>query len=400
MKQSRNNKLFLLSLPILLLFSLTGCWSSRELEDLNISIGLAIDKAKKDAIERGFEKQNGNYPKKDVITLTHQLVNTKATSSESKGGSQQKSYINISVSGDSYLQLLREVSIKNDRPIIFHHTKVIVIGDAIARRNGLDQLLDLFFRDNEMRPSCQVFISKGRAIDTLESKKPGVIPANRLLGIADNQYKTTKILPPMSLGKTESQLLSGSSFLLQNVISTDGEIKLSGAAVINGKTKKLEGFLSEAEVEGITWITGKGKGGLVKIRDKKTGQVIIYEIKSMKSKITPHVVNGKVQSFDMKIKSEGRISENWNGEAPHGKNFRKSTEKTVEEEVNRLIKNTLVTMQEKFHVDVAGFGNQVRIEYPRVWERGKKDWDQTFSEVPIKYTVDLTITDFGGSGYK
>jgi spore germination protein len=186
---------------------------------------------------------------------------------------------------------------------------------------------------------------------------------------------------------------------LQNVISTDGEIKLSGAAVINGKTKKLEGFLSEPEVEGITWITGKGKGGLVKSHDEKTGQVIIYELKSMKSKITPHVVNGKVQSFDLNIKSEGRISENWNGTRGHEKNFRKNTEKTFEEEVNRLVKNTLVTMQEKFHVDVAGFGNQVRIEYPRVWEKEKKDWDQTFSEVPIKYTVDLTITDFGGSGY-
>lgn len=237
MKQNRGSKFLLLSLLIPLLITLAGCWSSHELEELNISIGLAVDKAKKNAIERGLEKQNGDYPKKDVITLTHQLVYPKAAGTESKGGTQQKPYFNISVTGDSYLQLLREVSLENDRPIIFHHTKVIVIGEDIARRYGLDQLFDLFFRDNEMRPSCLVLISKGKAMDVMESKKTGEIPANRILGIADNQYRTTRLLPPLSLGNIESQISSGSSFLLQKVISSVGEIKLSGAAVINGKTK-------------------------------------------------------------------------------------------------------------------------------------------------------------------
>ncbi|MFD0693618.1 Ger(x)C family spore germination C-terminal domain-containing protein [Paenibacillus sp. GCM10027628] len=32
---------------------------------------------------------------------------------------------------------------------------------------------------------------------------------------------------------------------------------------------------------------------------------------------------------------------------------------------------------------------QVRIHYPKVWEQIKEDWDQTFSTVPIKYTVKL-----------
>lgn len=103
---------------------------------------------------------------------------------------------------------------------------------------------------------------------------------------------------------------SGSSFLLQNVISIKGETKFAGAAVIKGKTKKLMGFLNEQELEGVVWINGKRNGGVVKTFDKESKKLIIYEIKSIKSKIIPHV-NGNNISFDVNIESEGRLSENW-----------------------------------------------------------------------------------------
>jgi spore germination protein len=182
------------------------------------------------------------------------------------------------------------------------------------------------------------------------------------------------------------------------VISTNGEVKFSGAAVIEGKTKKLRGFLKEEELEGLTWITGKGKGGLVKSFDKETSQPIMYEVMSMKSKIIPHV-NGKNISFDVNIESEGRLSENWVVSEKTSENkFLKNAEKAAEEEVNRLVNNVLEIMQEDYQVDVAGFGNQLRIKHPKVWEKVKKDWDQTFSEVPIKYNVKLNINEYGASG--
>ena len=57
-------------------------------------------------------------------------------------------------------------------------------------------------------------------------------------------------------------------------------------------------------------------------------------------------------------------------------------------------------MQKEYKVDVAGFGNQLRIKRPRVWMRVKDNWDQTFSEVPINYDVKLMIKDYGTSGSK
>ncbi|MFS0891761.1 Ger(x)C family spore germination protein [Peribacillus frigoritolerans] len=399
MKQSHSNiRPLFISLFILLFLSLTGCWSSHEIEEQSLGIGMAFDKAKQSSIEKKVNEQ-GEYSKRNLITATYQLITPQVASSTTKqDGPQQKSYDNVSETGDSILQMTRELSLRSEQPLTAHHMKVIVIGEKLAKSYGLEQLLDLNFRDNDFRPSCIVLISNGRASNTLETKKAGEIPAFRLVGIVENTFRTTRILPPMSLIKIESKLNSESSFLLQNVLSVKGEVKFAGAAVIKGKTHKMTGTLNEEELEGVTWITGKGKGGVVKSFDKETGQQIVYEIESMKSNIIPRVEGDSI-SFDVNIESVGRLSENWVVSGDTFKNeFLKKAEKSSEKEVKRLVGNVLEKMQKEYKADVAGFGNRLRIEHPKVWNKVKKDWDQTFSETPINYDVKLTINDYGTSG--
>ncbi|USL45583.1 Ger(x)C family spore germination protein [Priestia megaterium] len=394
-------RFLLVSMSVLLLFSLTGCWSSHEIEEISLGVGVAFDKGEKSIIEKKITERGEEYPRKDSITTTYQLITPQIASSTNKeGGSPQKSYVNMSETGDSILQQVRELSLRTESPFNATHMKVIVIGEELAQSYNLEQLLDQYLRDNDFRPSCLVFVSKGRASDTLESKVAGEVPAFRLYGMVDNAYRTTRILPPMPIIKVESRLQSGSSFLLQNVILKNGETKFVGAAVIKGKTKKLRGFLNEKELEGITWLTGKGKGGVVKSFDKQTNELIVYEIESMKSKITPHVKGNNI-SFDVHIESEGRLSENWVASGnPFENQFLQKAQKTSEKEVEHMARNVIEKMQKEYQVDVAGFGNQLRIKYPRVWMRVKENWDQTFSEVPINYDVKLTIKDYGTSGSK
>ncbi|MBU8688487.1 Ger(x)C family spore germination protein [Priestia aryabhattai] len=402
MKQTFNHVQFLLVfLSVFLLVPLTGCWSSHEIEERSLGVGVALDKGKESMIEKEFDEQGGGYARKNLITSTYQLITPQVASSTTKqGGPQQKSYVNVSETGDSAFQMLRELSLRSDTPLTSPHMKVMVIGEALARSYSLEQLVDQSLRDNDFRPSCLMFISKGRASDTLESKTAGEIPAFRLSTMVENAYRTTRILPPIPLIKLESKIQSRSSFLLQNVVSANGEIKFAGAGIIKGKTNKMIGFLNEEELDGLTWITGKGKGGLVKSFDKKTGQLIVYEIESMKSHIQPHVKGNNI-SFDVHIESVGRLSESWMTSGSSFNNqFLQNAQKTSEKKVKHLVRNVLEKMQTKYKVDVAGFGNQLRIKRPRVWMRVKDNWDQTFSEVPINYDVKLTIKDYGASGSK
>jgi spore germination protein len=185
MKQSHNNGRSLKGmLSFLLLLFLTGCWSSNEIEEMGLSVGLALDEGKESTVEKELKELEGGNNQTEKITLTYQIVTPQGTGSETNGGgSQQKPYLNISETGDSIHQIIREFSLRSDRPIFSPHLKVIVISEDLLRKYSLEQLVDQFLRDNEIRPSCLVFISKGRANETLESKESGELPALRLIGI-------------------------------------------------------------------------------------------------------------------------------------------------------------------------------------------------------------------------
>jgi len=324
----------LLSLILLLL---TGCWSSKEIEDLGLIVGTSLDLERDSTSRVETEGQEASYSSKELFTITNQFVTSETTGSGAKDGKKQlKAYKNVSETGDAILPTLRNMILKNDKRAFAEHSKVIVLGEDFASAFNLTQTMDFFLRELEMRPSALLLIAKNHASNILESNEPAKIPAFQLVEMMKGHKRTTKILPPMTFAKLEGKLYSGASFLLQSVVSENEEIKFVGAAVIEGKTKKLRGFLTGKELEGITWITGKGKGGLITSFYEETDQPIIYEVISMKSKITPHV-DGNNISFNVKIESEGRIAEHWVlSEKTFDNKFLKKAEKATEKEVERF----------------------------------------------------------------
>jgi spore germination protein len=376
-------KIYIPLLLILLLPVLAGCWSSKPIEDLNIIVGSSLDKA-----------ENGK------LKSTLQYVVPEAIGKGSEGAAPKKPYVNVSDMGDALEPIGWETTLKTEGMIFGSHQKAIVVSEALARDVNLRELTDLYYRDIDIRGSTMIFISKGRADQTLESKETNVIPALKLVEIAMQQL-STRMLSETTLTSIWGKMNSGTSFLLQQIQSTKGEAEFSGAAIINGKDNLMIGSFNKEEVEGITWITGLGKGGAVKAYQKESDKPTFVQIENMKSMIKPKVKNGDI-SFDVKIESEGRISEYWNPylkPAFNSKNVKK-IEEAAEKEVKHLVQNVTKKMQEEYKVEVAGFGNQLRIEYPKLWEKVKGDWDQKFTTIPVNYYVDITIKDYGNTGAK
>lgn len=379
----------------------TGCWNSQEIEDLSIVVGLALDAANQSQFERDIAEQGASYPKRNVLTATVQIVppiSGRGQRQGQGGGSQTPSmaYLNEKLTGDSMLQIFRQFSVRRDRPLIGDHLKVIVVASELAKQYSLEQLFDFILRDNAIRPSCLVVISHRAAIEALSSSEPGEVPAFYLTGLVDNRNRSNKILPPVSLIKLDSTMESGSSFLLQNVVTFKGEHKFSGAAIIKGSSKKWIGELSQFDVEGLTWIRGEVKAGALKAYAPE-GYTVTYEPKNSSSKIIAKVKEGNI-SFHIKIKSEGRLSEDWSfPEIPSTEAYLQEMEKVFEKQASKQIDQVLHKMQHEFHVDVGGFNEQLRIEHPRLWKKIKDHWDETFSRIPITYEIDLRITDAGSS---
>ncbi|MEI2394111.1 Ger(x)C family spore germination protein [Paenibacillus phytohabitans] len=377
---------------------LTACWSSAPIENLNMEVAVALDAADETAIEKKFEGEGGDYPKRERISATYQFIVPQGAVGSKKEGAASRNFYNMTETGDSIFEAIRELSLRTNRQPIGHHLKVIVIGEKLARSTKLSELIDFFSRDNDIRPSVLVLVSKGKAKDVLNNVLPGQTPAFVLEGIFGNRDRSLRIWDPVTITKIVGPLHSKKSFLLQNVIAAENEMKFAGAGIIDGESGKLSGFLSEKELEGVVWLTGKGKGGVLKTHKDDTGRLITYEVKAMSSKIKAVVEEGQI-SFHVKIESKGRYAETFSTDGDRlDAAFMRRDAMELEKEVKELVKTVIDKMQHELHADVGGFGKTLRIQHPEVWRKVKERWDQTFTSLPVHLEVKLQIEEYGASG--
>lgn len=389
----RKSRAVWLLLMCMSLFMLTGCWDYEDIEDHYMEVGEAIDKTEESMVPDSEEL------KKKPLTLTVQYILPEIMSGK-KGGPGQKPYENVTKLGDSLFEMWDQLFLKLDRPFFISHLKVIVIGEEVARHYNLQQILINYSRPPEVRGSGVILIAKGRASDVFHMADPTAIPAFRLNEIAQHQDVAARILSMMTTQKVTGKMAGDSSFLLQSVVSEKGELKFAGGAVIKGKINKLIGFFTEEELKVFNWLTGEAKVGMIEAIDKQSKQKIVLETQSVKSKIKPHV-QGEQISFDVMIDIEGRLNEDWvfPGNA-FDKEFMKRSERAIETKLRKQLDQILNKMQKEYQVDVGGFGNQLRIQEPKVWKKVKKDWDKQFSKVPVKFHVNVLMQEFGTTGTK
>lgn len=383
-----------------MLLATTGCWSNDEIEDLNLYVGLGMDVAQESKFERQVNEQGGHYPKEKNMTLTVQITPSVSGQKKNQNSSSpqgSKSYLNERLTGDSVVQILRQFALRRERPLIGNHLKVIVLSTELTKKYSLEQLLDYILRDNDIRPSCLVLISHRSAVEALNSSEPGEIPALYLTGLFNNRQLSNKILPAMSLAKLDGLMQSGSSFLLQNVITAEGEHKFSGAGIFKGTTKKWIGSLSQFDLEGLSWITGKVETGALKTYKPKTGDTITFEPKVTESNITP-IVRGDQISFHVDVTTRGALIEDWSSpQQTATEAYQDELQGYFEDMVREQIRQVLYKMQETYHVDVAGFGDRLRIKNPRLWKKVENNWDEAFSNANVTYDVKVNITNYGSS---
>lgn len=355
---------------------LTGCWSYQSIEDVNFVAGAAID------------------AEDDKLKSTLQYIIPQTGGGQSIGSTTKQAYLNVTETGDALEPIGWETTLRREGSIFGAHEKIVVIGDKLAKKTNLEQLIDLYYRDIDIRGSTLVFVSKGKASSTLESKEPNVIPSFRISEIA-NQQLSAKIIKPTTLIQVLGYLESDSSFVVQRIIPENGEVAFDGATVFKGKTKKMIGFFTKKEIEGLNLITASNKSGSIKAHSK---QPVYYQIESLNSKIIPQVKRGNI-SFRVQVNTDGRIAEDWKTPLNLFKNSDlKKVEKDVQQQIEKLISQTLDKMQNDLGVDVGGFGNQLRIQHPRLWEKVKKDWDSYFRTIPVTTEVKVKISDYGMIG--
>lgn len=387
-------RILVLLCSLMILATQTSCWSSKEIEDLALYAGLALDTAELSPTEQKLEQQGSTYTKRNRITATVQMVPANSVGGVENTSSSVAPYLNVRGTGDSVLEIFRQYSILRERPIIGHHLKVIVVSSELLKQQSMNQLMDFVLRDNDIRPSTMVFISQGRAEETMISKQKSVIPAFHIRDMMRNQKRTSKVLAPVILSKLDAFMASKRSYALQNLVTANGEVEFSGAGVIKGDTGHWVGALDQEDTECLSWLTNRGHSGVIKTYDW-SNEPITYEVKAMKSKITAKV-DGDHLSFDIKLTTEGRLSETWNVEAyPAATHLSQKAEKLFNKRLEQMMQSLFHKLQSDYKADAIGFSSMLKIQEPALWRKLEDHWDEVFSRTPFHLEVDLKITDFG-----
>ncbi|MCM3626662.1 Ger(x)C family spore germination protein [Paenibacillus glycanilyticus] len=392
----RSLKLVFMLLMVMVVITQSGCWSSNEIEDLAIYAGMALDEGEISTTEREFEEKGGAYSKQNKITATVQIVPLKAGSKGEVMG-KTSPYTNITGAGDSILEIFRQFSLRMNKPIIGHHLKIIVISSQLLQHRSIKQITDFMLRDNDIRPSVKIFLSSEKAMQTLTTKTPDEVPSFYINDIVQNQFRTSKIMDPVLMTDLDALMHSKQSFILQNIIRAKKQIEFSGAGIIKGDSGKWIGTLTQEDVECINWLTNAGSSGVIKTKNEQD-ETMSYEIKEMKTRVRVNRGGDDRLVFQVRIEGKGRISEDWSVEDnPASDAYQTKAEKLFREKLTSMMEHLLSAMQSRYKVDVAMFGEAVRIQKPHIWKEVKANWDDTFSKSRINLNIDLQITEFGST---
>ncbi|WP_458109885.1 Ger(x)C family spore germination protein [Bacillus zhangzhouensis] len=367
--------LFFLSCCLFLLSA--GCWDLKDIEKLSFVRGVGIDE----------EEDHG-------VKLTYQNLVPKM------GGTQEADspdYVNVVSKGKNVLEAVSNVALK-DPPIYSDHLKIFLFGKSQAERHDIQGTLNHFIRDDEVRRSSYLLVSRDHASKVINQKLKSQqkVPVEHIFETSKNRSFNGKIMMPTRIGQASDYFQMGISFLVQSVDAINGELIYDGAGIIDGKSRKLIGFIPAKDVQYLNWIMSRISGGVVPASFK--GFPITYEVKKAESKVEPYLKDGKI-SFKISVKTNGKLSEDqYPSENSFDEQYIERYEHIFAKKIKQRIQKAVSYLQTELGVDPIFLNRQVRIKYPDFWDQHRDEWDTLFQAADIDYDVKVSILNFGAEG--
>ncbi|PEA54689.1 spore gernimation protein GerLC [Bacillus pseudomycoides] len=355
---------------ICFVFVISGCSERQEIEERGFVVGVALDKG----TNKGEKSETTTTSRSPLVKGTYQIVlPSSLTQQEMKDG--EKNYININATADSVFAQIRIISKKISRSLFFPHIEALILSEDLLKKPFvLEDTLDVFFRDHEMRRNIRIFVSKERAEDILkQSAKPENLPAKYVSMISDHARKNAQMLEAVRIGDLQQKMSASRSFVLPVLGLTRQGIKMEGAAVFRGKDKKLVGRLNGMETLGLNYMIGKKVGGFFKIQ--RGNQHIVFEVREMRRKIHAFLTDPTKPKFVIDVYLAGTLAEVYLRKDNKVMND-KEISKYLAKEMEKQLQKTVKVAQKDLKVDVLGIGEYYKRKNYKKWIKVKKNWDQ------------------------
>jgi germination protein, Ger(x)C family len=380
------------ALQILLILSMvfiTGCWNSKEVNNIAISVCMGIDK-----IDNGY-------------MLTVQIINPKVIAS--KKTVNESPVILYTDTGSDLFEIMRKLTTQCPRKIYSSHMRMVVFGEEVARE-GIQDIIDYLARDHDFRTDFYFIVAKDTTAKSVLSTLtrleaiPGIEMYNSLKA-SEKNWAPTKSIRIVEL--INSIAADGKNPVITGIEVTDGANNSDSVDVLKqtGSIKKLKytylgafkkdkliGWLNENESKGYNYMVGNVKStvGYVYVDNKK----ITIEVLKTKSDIKVSMEKDK-PVVEVKIKITCSVSAvDGDFDVTKEENLNKIN-KEVSEKTKLVCEKVLEKAQGEFKADIFGFGEAIHRQYPALWAELKDNWNEEFISLPVNIKVETETKRLG-----
>lgn len=375
---------------VLLIFSLSGCYSVQSIDDLTYVIALGIDKGKN-----------------NTLALTVQF--TFPTSSESASGEAAPTIVNTveCASINSGITLLNSYTSKE---INLSHCKIIVFSEELAV-SGIGEEIFTLSNQVEIRPDSNIIISKSTAKEYIENSKPELenlvakyyelnLFSQEYVGFTENisisnffnKLNTTSIEPTAILGNGNKLNLPSSDNSKDELDIVAGELPITeykresenlGIAVF--KDDKMVGELTAIETMLHLILTDNFESGIITLnhplKENSTIDIALYSHK--KTNIDAKLINGSpfatIEVFlNSRLLSVDKNSGDFDSDEI------KELESLINSYLENAILNYLYKTSKEFESDIDGIGQSLLTKFKNSKEWNNYNWPQNYKNTFLK----------------
>ncbi|MDF2636129.1 MAG: germination protein Ger(x)C family [Pelosinus sp.] len=388
---------FFLSLIFLILFT-SGCWDRKEIDELAIVGATGFDKV----------TVNGRHMYR-AISYVYKPAEM-GGGAEGGNGKTLAPFWVVSELGETLSDAEKNISARSSRFVFLAHSDMVIVGERLAREDGVDKVMDLLLRHKDLRMRNLLYIAEGETLRVFERGLPQFEStlSQELAGISEKSLPiVSKTYVPdvkefvYSLLATGRDPVAGKLEVFptpEELSSPVGNeepqsfVRPTGAAVF--RESKLAGWLTDTETRGFLYVINKAQVGIIPLKLPNSPQEnFSFQMTKAKTKIIPSVKNDNI-SITLEVKAEGNVGTMEDSVSLAKPEDIKKLEALVAAEIKQLIKNT-VDKTQNMEADVFGFGEAVHRKYPKVWKNIEEEWRNIYSDLQVEVKVETKIRGTG-----
>lgn len=363
---------FLILIILINSMLLTGCWNYREIDQVLIVAGLAVDK-----------EENNQYK------LTAEIA-------QISGGKDSKTTSKlITAEGKTMFAAVRDMISLSGKRLYWSHAKVLILSKKIAEE-GVQKVLDWYARDSETREDVFLLVSEeASAKEILEADSTTEGIKSFILGeIIKNQVSLSKAPVTDILQYGIESKIKGISTIIPTVslkkMNDKMVAQVMGSAIV--KNDKLAGFLNGDETKDLNFIRNAVKGGvLAEVMQTDSGPALAsLEIFKNNTKIVP-VASGKKIAIDLNIETTVAIDEIEGMENLIDKEQQLKLENSTGNSLKKEIQELIRKVQSEYDADIFGFGEKLREDNASEWKIVSNNWEDVFKDLKVNVETKVHI---------